>query len=237
MYYYQTHQSTRHILGANMSDNITWICFLGPTPSTAQDFLFQYCLDASHPDFAFIVAKNNEHDLLYGPGYLMTLHCFRLLLGFEKILALPENEKPRIICTDYSFEYYFEQIKSCPERFKDRVFQKNFAYIVERSKALGLSVSKYFVMASIMEMFPTYSPIQIPKPKPGETYMKMRVQRFLQALPCEKYKFVFAPETGKYKVRRYFNEVLSNKKPKMEIIGDESLENIIKDIKLLYIEN
>lgn len=180
--------------------DFVWICVLDATPARVRSFLFEHCIDRTHPDFAFILSKEKDFDK--SPVKLMTQHVQKLISGLEEIIALPKEEKPKVLITDYSIEYYLLQIcKRNKLSNSSKIKLVNWAN--KTKERLVVSVSKYYINFDMLGI-----PGWTIRYQYNSNYLEHYIEEFIKTLSDAQYYMLNVPECSKYVLWRHFNKVL-----------------------------
>ena len=148
-------------------DSIKWICILGPSVKKTREFIKSLDL---HPTADIQYFLSNESYFFGCENDLRTTHMLELVNHFNKLSK--RTVKPKLIVSDYSFDYYLTQILE-QSVITTQTIKTWEEFCLNMQESLELSnVTKYIFLNEIFTKRDDYT---------GEEYLKYSANIYLQS--------------------------------------------------------
>ena len=194
-----------------MCEEMTWICFLSAKPTNALQAIHQCLGDWLDPDLSIITTTNKHFGMDVETS--MYIHLSELLFGLMEIMEMSVEERPRLLVTDYSVDYYLFQMEKLHGKnmtYAERMYNKDIKDIIQR---IGMTVSKYFILGDIFE-----------KQTENCTYLQAFAKEYLTTISYRRYRIINVIDLAQTYIRQYV----------LNALAKERFDEIIQDIRWLF---
>ena len=175
------------------------ICILSPSVKTTKEFIEKLCLKSTN--IRCLLSKENEFDFDMFPPLLRVTHLLELLNQFTDLSR--KSEKPELIITDYSVDFFRTQIlEHNPISWNMYLTLESFALNCEPLFNIP-PITKYIVLKDLL--------IKSSYDYTFDEYLTAFAKDYLLALPTSYVMFVDNTSEGLESTRNEIRRLLLDK--------------------------